>query len=75
VSSITLHLELDGDADPISGRLRHAVDEDPIVFTGWVEFVQAIEVIRAASRDVQAMPDHCSQTRTSPLRLPDTTTD
>jgi hypothetical protein len=75
VSSIAVHLELDGDTDPISGRLRHGAGEDPIVFTGWVEFVQAIEIIRAASRDVQAMPDHCSRTRTSPLRPPDTATD
>jgi hypothetical protein len=66
IGPIELHLELDGEAEPISGHLRRADNRDPVAFTGWVELVQTIEGIRAASRAGEAIPDHLSPTRMPP---------
>lgn len=46
---IVLRLEVDRDAEPITGTLRHDADvERP--FTGWLALTEVIESIRGAAR-------------------------
>jgi hypothetical protein len=46
VADVELHIELDTDAEPISGVLRTGTDGRRVPFAGWIELVQAIERIR-----------------------------
>ena len=73
VGAIELHLELDGEADPISGCVRQGADVVPLVFTGWVERVQAIERIRAAERLGPPTTGEPPHARPAPVHEPDTT--
>lgn len=50
MAPIELRIQLDAEAEPISGCLCPHGELGAVQFAGWVEFVQAIERVRGSSR-------------------------
>ena len=55
--SIVLRLEVDRDADPITGSLRDGSQHEQR-FTGWLGLTNAIESIRARDGETRDPDDH-----------------
>lgn len=56
MASLTLSIELESDGEPIHGRLQVTGEPAVLEFTGWIEFIHALERTRLATRPTDAEP-------------------